>query len=119
LLERGLQAGEVGGAEDEAVARRDVDEIEVDAGVRDLSSQVGEHARPILDLDDDHFALAARAEVRGCQRVLGGFGVRNEDVQLDQVGRADARRGREVDPGVADRSRDAGQRPRFVLDLDD
>jgi hypothetical protein len=57
--------------------------------------------------------------VRGCQSVLGGFGVRNEDVQLDLVGRADARRGREVDPGVADRSRDAGQRPRFVLDLDD
>jgi len=56
--------------------------------------------------------------MRGGQRVLGGFGVRNEDVQLDLLGRTDARRGRKVDAGVAGRGRDAGQGPGLVLDLD-
>jgi hypothetical protein len=109
LPERRLQAGEVGGAEDEAVPRRDVDEIEVDTGVCNLSCQVGKDARPILGLDHDHLALAAHGELRDRQRVPGGFGVRNEDVQLDLVGRPDARRGRQVHAGVADRGRDAGQ----------
>jgi hypothetical protein len=51
--------------------------------------------------------------------VPGGLGVRNEDVKLDLVGRSDARRGRQVHAGVADRGRDAGQCARLVLDLDD
>ena len=63
LFERGLQSLEVGRAEDEAVAGCDVDEVEVDAGPCDLSGEVGEDPGPILDLDDDDFALAAHADV--------------------------------------------------------
>ncbi len=107
------------GAKNEAVTRCDIHEVQVDAGLRDLSRQVSEHAGPILDLYNHHFALAAYAEVRKCQRVLGRFGVRNEDVQLDLIRSADAGRRREVDAGVADRGRDAGESPGFVLDLDD
>ena len=118
-LERSLQAGEVSGAEDEAVARRDVQEVEIDAGLRDLSSQVGEDARPILDLDDDHFAFAADDELRERQRVPGSFGVRDENVQLDLICRSQAGRRREVDAGVADRGRNARQAPGLVLDLYD
>jgi len=119
LSERSLQADDVGSAEDEAVARRDVDEIEVDAGVPDLASQVGEDARPILDFDDDDLALPTHGELRERQRVLGGPGMGNEDVQLDCRGRPDARRGREIHACVADRRRDASQGSRLVLDLDD
>jgi hypothetical protein len=117
--EQGLQAGEVGSAKNEAVTRCDIHEVQVDAGLRDLSRQVSEHAGPILDLYNHDFALTAYAEVRKCQRVLGRFGVRNEDVQLDLIRSADAGRRREVDAGVADRGRDAGESPGFVLDLDD
>src|SRR5215475_1197114 len=58
-LERSPEAGEVGRAEDEPVPRRDVHEVEIDSGPRDLAGQVGENARSVLDLDDDHLALAA------------------------------------------------------------
>jgi hypothetical protein len=51
--------------------------------------------------------------------VLGGFGVWNEDVQLDLIRRSDAGRRRKVHAGVADRGRDARQGPGLVLDLDD
>lgn len=117
--ESALQAVEVSGAKDETVACRDIDEIEVDAGLCDLSSQVGEHTRSIIDLDDNHLALAAYAELRECERVLGRFSVRNEDVQLDLVRCPDACRSREVHPGVTHRSSDTGQSPGLVLDLDD
>src|SRR3954454_8873739 len=49
----------------------------------------------------------------------GGLGVRNEHVKLDLVGPSDARRGRQIHAGVADRGRDARESPRLVLNLDD
>jgi hypothetical protein len=119
LLEDGLQAGEIGSSEDEAVLGRDVDEVEVDARSCHLASQVGEHARPVFDLDDDHLSLAADSELRERQGVPGGFGVRHQDVQLDIVGGAETRRRRKVDTGVADRSGDARESAGLVLDLDD
>ena len=91
----------------------------VDARVCDLPRQVGEHTRPILDLDDDDLALAAHGELRECQRVPGRFGMRNEDVQLDLIRRPHARRRRKVHAGVTDRGRDVCQRARLVRDLDD
>jgi hypothetical protein len=51
--------------------------------------------------------------------VLGGLGVRNEDVQLDLVSRSDACRRSQVHARVADRGRDPGQGPGFVLELYD
>jgi hypothetical protein len=57
--------------------------------------------------------------MRDRERMPGRFGVRNEDVKLDEVGLCEARRGREVDAGVADRGCDLRERPRLVLDLDD
>src|ERR1044072_5944815 len=90
LGERSLQGGEVGGPEDEAVSGCDVHEVEVDSGSRNLSRQVGEDARPILDVNDDYFALAGHGDVGDRQRVLGRLGVRDEDVKLDLVSRSDA-----------------------------
>src|SRR5262249_56629006 len=84
-LERGFQPVEIARAEYEPVARRDVDEIEVDACPRDPARQVGKDAGPFLDLDDDDFALTADREVRDRERVLRGLGVGDEDVQLDVV----------------------------------
>jgi len=118
LAERGLQTDQIGRAEHEAVSCRHVDQIEVDAGVRHAPRQIGEDARPILDVDDDDLALAAHAEMGDRQRSPRGFGVRNEDVQLDLVAVSDARRRRQVDAGIADRRRDPRQGPRLVLDLD-
>jgi hypothetical protein len=119
LLENGLQPGEIAGSEDEAVSGRDVDEVEVDAGLRHLSSQVGEHSRPVFDVHDDHFALSTDGEVRDRQSVLGSFGVRDEDVQLDVVRGSQTRRRREIDACVADRRGDTGEGTGLVLDLDD
>src|SRR5215510_1564097 len=79
-LQGRFQAGDVAGAEHEAVAGRDVHEVEVDAGSRDLAGQVGENARPILDLDDDDLAFAADGELRDGERAPYGFYVRDEDV---------------------------------------
>jgi hypothetical protein len=86
--------------------------------VGDSSRQVGQNARSILDVDDDDLTLATHAEVGDRERTSGGFGVRNEDVQLDLVAVSDARRRRQVDAGIADRRRDPRQGPRLVLDLD-
>ena len=58
-----LQRGEVGRAEDHAVARRDVDEVEVDSGLRDPAGQVRQHAGTVLDVDHDDLALARDREV--------------------------------------------------------
>jgi hypothetical protein len=118
-VERGFEPGEVGGAEHDAIACRDVDEIQVDAGARDLACQIGEHAGSVLDIDDDDFALARYGEMRDRQRVLGGLGVGDEDVELGPLARSDAGRGGNVHAGVAYCSGDAGQRPGFVLDVDD
>ena len=114
-----LQTGEIGCSEDEAVSGRDVDEIEVDPGPRHLASQVGEHARPVFDVDDDHLALAADGELRERQGVPGGSGVRHEDVQLDVVVVSETRRRREVDACVADSGGDTSESAGLVLDLDD
>ena len=119
LPENRLQAGEVGGSEDEAVARRDVDEVQVDAGFRHLARQVGEHPGPVFDVDDDDLALPADGEVRDRQCVLHGLGVRHQDVQLDVVGGPQTRRRREIDACVADGGRDVGESAGLVLDLDD
>ena len=47
-----------------------------------------------------------------------GLGVRDQDVELRALSRADAGGGRDVHPGVADRRRDLGERPGAVLDVD-
>ena len=110
--ERGLEPVEVGRAEHHAVARRDVDEVEVDAGPGDLAGQVGEHAGAVLDVDHHDLALARDREVRDRQRVLRRLGVGDEDVQLGLRARPDARRRGDVDPGVADRGGDLARAPR-------
>ena len=51
--------------------------------------------------------------------MLRGLGVRDEDVELCPLARPDARCGRDVHAGVADRCRHLGQRPGRVLDVDD
>src|SRR5262249_7520782 len=118
-LEYGPEAVEVGAAEDETVASRDVDEVEVDTRAGHLSRQVGEHAGPILDLDDDDLALARHGQVRDREGVPGRLCVRDEDVQLDPFGGAHAGRCGQVHPCVADRRRDAREGSGLVVDLDD
>jgi len=118
-LERSLQAREIGRAEDDAVPRRDVEEIEVDPGPGDLARQVGEDAGAILDLDDDHLAFAADGELREGERMPGGLRMRDEDVQLDPIRDAEARRSSEIDTCVADRGGDASESARLVLELYD
>jgi hypothetical protein len=51
--------------------------------------------------------------------MLHSLGVRHEDVQLDVVGGAQARRGRKVDARVADGGSDTRESAGLVLDLDD
>ena len=111
VADRGAQSVEVGRAEDHAVARGDVDQVEVDAGPGDLAGEVGEDAGPVLDVDHDDLALARDREVGDRQRVRGGLGVRDEDVELGPLARADAGGGGDVDAGVADRGGDLRQRP--------
>lgn len=106
-FERGLQPGEISGAEDKAVLCRDVHKVEVDSSLGDLSRQVGEDSRPILHRDDDHFTFTVHAELRERKRVLRRFGVRNEDVELDVICRAHAGRRGQVHAGVTDRRRHA------------
>jgi len=119
LLENSFQAIEIGGSEDEAVLGRDINEVEVDAGSSHPSSQVGEHARPVVDVDDDHLTLLADRELRKRQRVPGSFGMRHQDVQLDVVRGAETCRRRKIDARVADGGRNARESTRLVLDLDD
>ena len=91
--------------EDHAIARGDVDEVEVDPGPGDLASQVRQHAGAVLDLDHDDLALAGDRDMGDRQRVLRGLGVRDEDVQLGPLARPDAGGRRDVHAGVADRGR--------------
>jgi plastocyanin len=70
-LERGAQSREVGRAEDHAIARGDVDEVEVDPGAGDPARQVGQHAWAVLDVDHHDLALARDREMRDGQRVPG------------------------------------------------
>ena len=51
--------------------------------------------------------------------MLRGLGVRDEDVELGPLARPDARGGRDVHAGIADRGRHLRQRPGGVLDVDD
>ncbi|HEU4841221.1 MAG TPA: DMT family transporter, partial [Ilumatobacteraceae bacterium] len=118
-LQHGAQTGEVGRPEHHPVAGRDVDEVEVDAGGRHLAGEVGEHARAVVDVDHRDLPLARDREVRDRQHVLGRRGVGDEDVQLRRAGRTEARRRGDVDPRIADRLGDLGERTRLVLDLDD
>ena len=118
-LQHGAQTGEVRRSEHDPVPRRHVHEVEVDAGGGHLAGEVGEHTGAVVDLDHHDLPLAGDREVRDGQHVLGRRGVRDEDVQLGRAGRAEARRGGDVDPRVADRLGDPGERTRLVLDLDD
>ena len=117
--ERLFERVEVRGAEHHPVLRGDVDKVKVDAGLGGPERKVGERTRAIVDLDDDDLSLAGDVEVFERQRVLRGTGMGDEDVQFGSVSRTDARGCRNVHSGVADGPGDAGQRPRFVLDLDD
>ena len=118
-LERGLESGEVGRPEHDAVPGGDVNEIEVDAGAGDLAGQVSDHAGAIFDVDDDDFPLAADCEMRDGQRMLRGPGVLDEDVKLGSLPGPDARGRRDVHAGVTDRGRNLRQRARGVVDVDD
>ncbi len=73
----------------------------------------------VVDLDHDDLALARDGEVRDRERVPGGLGVGDEDVQLGALAGADARGRGDVDAGVADRGCDARQCSGSVLDVDD
>ena len=117
--QRGAQGGEVGRAEDHAIARGHVDEVEVDPGPRDPAGQVGEDAGAVLDVDHHDLALARDREMGDGQRVPGRLGVLDEDVQLGALARPEARGGGDVHAGVADGGGDLGQRSRGVVDVDD
>ena len=54
-----------------------------------------------------------------CQRVPDRLGVRDEDVKLGLITRAETGRGRDVHTGVADRLGNLRQRAGPVLDVDD
>jgi hypothetical protein len=56
-VEDGPQSVQIRGSKDDAVACSDVDEIEVDPCLRDLSGKVGEHAGVVLDVDDHDLPL--------------------------------------------------------------
>ena len=90
--ERGPERVQVRGAEDDAVAGGDVDEVEVDPGPRDPARQVRKHPGAILGVDDDDLTFSRHSEVRDRQGVPGGAGVRDEDVELGAIARPDARR---------------------------
>ena len=111
-VERGLERGEIGRAEDDAITRGDVDEVEIDAGPGDRAGQIGEHAGTVLDLDRDHLALAADCEMRDRERVLGRLGVGDEDVDLGPLARSEAGGCGDVDAGVAHRGGDARESAR-------
>jgi hypothetical protein len=116
--QRRLQPCQVGCPEDDAVAGRDVHQVEVDPGSGDPAGEIGQHAGLIVDLDDHHLALAAHGKVRDRKRMPDRLGVRHEDVELGPIAWADARRGRDVHPGVADGPSDVGQRAGPVFDVD-
>jgi hypothetical protein len=118
-LEHGLEASEVGGTEDDAIASGHVNQVEVDAGARDLASEIREHTGSVLDLDHDHLALAGYGEMRDRQRVLCCLRVGNENVELGPLPRSHAGRGGDVYAGVADRCGDARQCAGSVFDVDD
>src|SRR4051812_39306534 len=117
-LEGGAESSEILRPEDDAISCRHVDEIEVDPGLCDLASQVGEDARPVLDVHNNDLALAGDRDMRDRQRMLHRLGMRHKDVDLGPVawphegGRSD------VDACVADRGGHLGQRARGVLDVD-
>src|SRR5436190_952798 len=117
-VQGGFQAGQVRRAEDDTAARGDVDEVEVDPRLRDLARQVRQHAGAVLDLDDDHLALARHRDVRDREGVPRGLRVLDEDVELGLLTRPDARGRRDVHARVADRGRDLSERPGDVLDVD-
>ena len=102
--ERVPEGVEVRRSEHHAVARGDVDEVQVDPGLRDLPRQVGQDARPVVHLHDDDLALATHRQMRDrAERVPHRLGVLHEDVQLGPVARADTGRRRDVHARVADR----------------
>ena len=110
---------EVRRAEDHAVARGDVDEVEVDARPAILRVEVGEHAGAVLDVDDDHLALAGDGErgrwpARAC--AASACGTRMWSSARSPA--PEARGGGDVDAGVADRGRHLGERAGRVLDVD-
>src|SRR4051794_17896573 len=118
--QRGAQSVDVGRAEHDAVAGRDVDQVQVDPGRGDLAREVGEHARTVLDLDHYDLALAGDGDVvRDRERVLGGLRVLDEDVQLSALPAAEAGGGGHVHAGVTDRSGNSRECARGVLDVDD
>jgi len=49
---------QVGGSENDSITRGDVYEVEVDASVGDLASEVREYSGIVLDVDDYDLALA-------------------------------------------------------------
>ena len=81
-IQRLPQGGKINGPEDDPVAGGDVDQIQVHTGFGDLAGEVGEDAGAILHINHDDLTLASDGLMRDGQGVLGGFGVRDEDVQL-------------------------------------
>jgi hypothetical protein len=94
-------------------------EIQVHAGAGDRRGEVGEHARPVVDLDDHDLALPADPQMGVRERMPDGLGVRDEDVELRAVAVADAGGRGEVDARVGDGTGDLGERTGRVLDVDD
>src|ERR1700727_3625473 len=96
------KGGEVTGTEHDTVARGHIDEVEIYARPRDLAGQVGEDPWAVLDVDYDDLALACDSEVRNRERMLRCLGVRDQDVELGSLARADARGGGRGDAGGAE-----------------
>ena len=118
VTQRGFQGGCVLGAEHDPVVRRDVDQVEVDAGLGDTAGEVGEHSRLVCDVDDHDIVLVADCEVGQRQGVSGGLRMGHENVHLGTLPVAEAGRRGEVHPGVADGCRHPGQGARLVVHLD-
>src|SRR4051794_10708123 len=106
-VEGGAERVEIGGAEDHTVARRDVNEVEVDARLGDLAGEVRQHPGVVLDVHHDDLTLTRDGQLRDRERMLRRLGMWDENVQLGTLAWTDAGRSREVYPCVAHRSRHA------------
>src|SRR5512132_4114245 len=97
------------------LAERRVDKLDVHAGVPDLARDLAHAAGSVLDVHDEHVAVAVDLEPRIAQGGARGRLVLDEDVYCAAalVGTADAL---DVDAGVPGRLAEGGEPPRPILE---